>query len=67
MTCKGIHNKYKRTRKVGSSNYTDGVKRCNHCGLFLDWSGIHCPCCGFKLRVKPRNKYYKAKFEPGRY
>ena len=60
MACKGIHNKYKRTRKVGNSNYTEGNKRCNHCEVFIKWSGLYCPCCRYKLRTKPRNKYYKA-------
>ena len=65
MACKGIHDKYKRTRKVGTSNYIDGKKRCNHCEVFIEWDGIMCPCCGYKLRTKPRNKYYKAKLHIG--
>ena len=61
MACKGIHNKYKRTRRVGNSNYSDGVKRCLHCEVFLEWTGILCPCCGYKLRTKPRNRNYIRK------
>ena len=61
MACKGIHNKYKHTRKVGSSNYSNGVKRCTTCEVFIVWTGITCPCCGYKLRTSPRNKLAKAK------
>ncbi len=61
MACKGIHDKYKRTRRVGNSNYSDGVKRCNTCEVFIAWSGLNCPCCNFKLRTRPRSKQYKAR------
>ncbi len=61
MVCNGIHNRYKRTRRVGKSNYSDKIKRCTTCEVFIEWSGIMCPCCGFKLRISPRSKHYKAK------
>ena len=61
MACKGIHNRYKQTRKVGDSNYSVGIRRCTTCEVFLAWTGLLCPCCGYKLRTKPRNKTYKAK------
>jgi hypothetical protein len=63
MACKGIHNKYKRTRRVGNSNYSDKIKRCTTCEVFLEWSGLLCPCCGYKLRTSPRSKNYKAKLK----
>jgi len=25
------------------------------------WDGLWCPCCGYRLRTKPRNLKYKAK------
>ena len=65
MACTGIHNKYKRTRRVGCSNYKDGTKRCNHCEVFLKSSGLYVPCCKYKLRTRPRNKYYKEKLNIG--
>ena len=27
----------------------------------LKWEGLWCPCCGYRLRTKPRNLKYKAK------
>ena len=28
---------------------------------FIKWEGLWCPCCGYRLRTKPRNLKYKAK------
>ena len=38
-----------------------GQKRCQICETFLKWDGIWCPCCGYRLRTRPRNMKYKAK------
>ena len=56
MPCKGIciHHKV-----VGP--YANGHKRCKECGLFIKWSGLYCPCCGYKLRIGPRKLKYKVK------
>jgi uncharacterized Zn finger protein (UPF0148 family) len=56
MPCKGIciHHKV-----VGP--YANGHKRCKECGLFIKWSGLYCPCCGYKLRTRPRHSKYKEK------
>ncbi|QMU54697.1 MAG: hypothetical protein GKS07_07325 [Nitrosopumilus sp.] len=32
-----------------------GNKRCMTCELFVKWEGLWCPCCGGRLRAKPRN------------
>jgi hypothetical protein len=56
MPCYGIcihHKTYGR--------YADGHKRCNNCNLFIKWEGSWCPCCGYKLRTKPRHSKFKAK------
>lgn len=60
MACKGIHNRWKLKRKVGGSNYAAG-KRCTTCEVFMKVEDLYCPCCGYKLRNKPRNKSYKEK------
>ncbi len=56
MTCKGICIRYK-----SYGRYADGNKRCNQCNLFIRWDGILCPCCGYKLRTKPRHSKFKSK------
>jgi uncharacterized Zn finger protein (UPF0148 family) len=56
MPCKGICVRHK-----ASSRYATGSKRCKSCGLFIKWDGLWCPCCGYKLRTRPRNMKFKAK------
>ncbi|HEY3094695.1 MAG TPA: hypothetical protein VGJ42_02935, partial [Nitrososphaera sp.] len=46
---------------VGSGRYASGQKRCQICEIFIKWDGLWCPCCGYRLRTKPRNLKYKAK------
>jgi len=59
--CKGICTRYKAKR--GSTKlgwYRQGFKRCQLCEIFIKWNdGLHCPCCGSRLRTKPRNRKYK--------
>jgi hypothetical protein len=31
------------------------------CELFIKWNGLFCPCCGYRLRTKPRNYRFKEK------
>lgn len=54
MGCKGICGRYR-----GAPRYAQGSKRCQICDMFVKWSGGWCPCCGYRLRAKPRNKRYK--------
>ena len=53
--------KLKATGNFTGGRYKYGQKRCQVCDVFIQWEGIWCPCCGYKLRSKPRNKKYKAK------
>jgi hypothetical protein len=61
MTCKGICSRHKAHKPVGMGRYANGQKRCQICEIFLKWEGLWCPCCGYRLRTKPRNLKYKAK------
>ena len=56
MTCKGICISHK-----ASGRYATGNKRCQVCVLFIKWDGLFCPCCGYRLRIGPRNMKFKAK------
>jgi hypothetical protein len=56
MTCKGICVLYK-----ASGRYATGHKRCQQCDLFIEWDGLWCPCCGYKLRTRPRKFKLKSK------
>ena len=61
MTCKGICVRYKAQKPVGTGRYASGQPRCQICDIFIKWEGLWCPCCGYRLRTKPRNLKYKAK------
>ena len=63
MVCRDICKRYRFVSSNKSSRqiYLDGAVRCNSfCQIFLRWDGAFCPCCGMKLRRKPRNKQGKA-------
>jgi len=65
--CKGIcsRDEFKPiSRGFGKSRYSNGQKRCQTCHCYMQVAeGInHCPCCGYKLRSKPRNGRYKEQF-----
>ena len=61
MTCKGICVRYKAQKPVGTGRYASGQRRCQICEIFIKWEGLWCPCCGYRLRTKPRNLNYKTK------
>ena len=61
MTCKGICSRYKAQKPVGTGRYASGQRRCQICEIFINWEGLWCPCCGYRLRTNPRNLKYKAK------
>src|SRR6266851_7577788 len=60
MTCKGICIRHKAHKLVGAGRYSTGQKRCQICEIFLKWDGLWCPCCGYRLRTRPRNSKFKA-------
>lgn len=65
MACKDICKKYKaidiNTRKA---RYANGQKRCPTCVIFLRRKqNNNCPCCGKKLRLKPKNAHLKRQYE----
>ena len=62
MTCRGICVRYKAGRpSFRQSRYATGQKRCQMCELFIEWDGLVCPCCSYRLRLKPRNMKSKIR------
>jgi hypothetical protein len=62
MTCKGICVRYKVGKpSFGQGRYTTGQKRCQMCEIFIQWDGLVCPCCGYRLRLRPRNMKTKIR------
>src|SRR5215831_16177866 len=62
MACKGICVRHQTQKPFRTGRYSIGQKRCQLCDIFLKWDGLWCPCCGIRLRTKPRNLKYKAIF-----
>ena len=56
MVCKGICSRHQAMRPSSGRRYLIGQKRCNVCQIFINWQSFWCPCCGYRLRNKPRNK-----------
>jgi hypothetical protein len=55
MTCKGICIRHRAQKRFDSSaRYVTGQKRCQVCEIFMKWNGPWCPCCGYRVRTKPR-------------
>jgi len=59
--CKSLCEKYRGYRSNIIGRYASGQKRCQICDIFLNYEGIYCPCCGYKLRTHPRNTFFKQK------
>ncbi|MEW5840103.1 hypothetical protein [Nitrososphaera sp.] len=59
MACRGICERYRAT--TGTSRYANGQRRCQVCDIFMAVKGTACPCCGYRLRTRPRDGRYKAK------
>jgi hypothetical protein len=58
--CKGMCLRHKATRPNTGNRYLEGQKRCQVCQIFIiNWQGLFCPCCGGRLRNKPRNSKFK--------
>jgi hypothetical protein len=57
MVCKGICECLKAGKPSDptTGRYLSGQKRCQTCMLFLRWDALNCPCCGSRLRTRPRN------------
>ncbi len=53
--CNEICERYRATRPSDGIRYGSGQKRCKSCSIFINWEGIHCPCCGNRLRTMPRS------------
>lgn len=63
--CSGVCLKYKAIHKeFVHSRYADGQKRFSRCDIFLTWDVDNkCPCCGRKLRVRPKNSRLKKQYD----
>lgn len=63
MTCKGICIRHKAQKPAKLGRYAAGQKRCQVCEIFIKWEGIWCPCCGYRVRTRPRTGHFKDKLK----
>lgn len=60
MVCKNVCERYRAIKPIlPDTRYGMGQKRCQLCEIFVNWDGMYCPCCGYRLRANPRNSKYK--------
>jgi hypothetical protein len=64
MTCRRECQKYIAVNNDSThARYAIGQKRRGTCELFLIWDFDNfCPCCGHRLRLKPKNAQLKRQF-----
>jgi hypothetical protein len=68
MPCKEICIRHKAQKRAGvdSGRYASGRKRCQVCDIFIEWDSFWCPCCGYRLRTRPRSLKYRTKLQAQR-
>jgi hypothetical protein len=66
MACKGICIRHKAPVVSNGNRYPTGQKRCQICEIFIKWDGLWCPCCNYRLRMKPRDIHYREKLKTRR-
>lgn len=65
---RGLCEKYRFTRgptgspRAGNVVYPLGGKYCTLCQVYLEWDGLYCPCCSYRLRTNPRGGKSKKKW-----
>lgn len=64
--CKNKCLAFKATKPVNGARYASGQVRCQTCEIFLTPEGVkdnlHCKCCNFRVRSRPRNSAYKERY-----
>ena len=68
--CLRVCEKYEKTFPSRGKRYVEGVRRCNNCEIYIQWTieeatlaggppkftPARCPCCRSRLRSKPKNQ-----------
>ena len=48
--------------KTGLKQYNyETHKRCQVCMVWIQWDGLFCPCCNYRLRTRTRSKSCKLR------
>ena len=57
--CKETCSRFKAMRPSTVLRYIIGQKCCQVCQVFIYWQGLFCPCCGGRIRNRPRHSKFK--------
>ncbi len=52
--CNCICKQFEAKKPLQGTRYGQGQKRCQMCEIWLDYEGVRCPCCHYRLRTKSR-------------
>ncbi|WP_016939264.1 MULTISPECIES: hypothetical protein [Nitrosopumilus] len=55
-SCVGECKKYQVKRPLKGRRYELGQKRCQTRNQWLEYDGIRCPCCNYRLRTGARSR-----------
>jgi len=62
QACGGVCQRYKAPMPAyNQSRYEIGQKRCTMCGIYVEYEGLFCPCCNFRLRTHRRSSKDKLR------
>jgi len=67
-SCRGMCYEYKNlvVPRNGTYYYKWENARCSICVIYVKWDGIYCPCCGYRLRRRPRGSEAAIKCQTNR-
>ena len=61
-SCKGYCKDYENSYSRKKNFYHDSANcRCSICDIYLKWEGNYCPCCGYRVRRRPRGSHAAIK------
>lgn len=65
-SCSGVCKRFKCSKNRKGSWYSNGIKRCNFCKIYIKVDRLTCPCCKKFLRTRGRGPGSKLSRESER-
>lgn len=60
--CNGECKQFEAKKPHEGPRYGQGQKRCQMCDTWINFEGIRCPCCNYRLRSRSRLAKCKPDF-----
>jgi len=61
--CNGICCRHQVLKPLGVGRYESGQSFCSLCDVFMEYPGLFCPCCNYRLRRNPRNGAARKRYK----